>query len=96
MAYLFIIKVLPNKASVCVLGKVLQLCPTLCDPMDCVAHQASLSMGFSRQEYWSGLQYPAPGDFPDPGLKPVAPAAPTLQTGSLLISHWGNTHKAYL
>ena len=54
MAYLFIIKVLPNKASVCVLGKVLQLCPTLCDPMYCVAHQASLSMGFSRQEYWSG------------------------------------------
>ena len=93
MAYLFIIKVPPNKASVCVLGKVLQLRPTLCDSMDCVAHQASLSMGFSRQEYRSGLQYPAPGDFPDPGLKPVAP---TLQTGSLLISHWGNTHKAYL
>ena len=95
MAYLFIIKVLPNKASVCVLGKVLQLCPTLATPWT-VACQAPLSMGFSRQEYWSGLQYPAPGDFPDPGLKPVAPVAPTLQTGSLLISHWGNTHKAYL
>ena len=33
---------------------------TLCDPMDCVAHQAPLSMGFSRQEYWSGLPFPSP------------------------------------
>ena len=35
-------------------------CQTLCDPMDCVAHQAPLSMGFSRQEYWSGLPLPSP------------------------------------
>ena len=34
---------------------VAQSCPTLCNPMDCVAHQAPLSMGFPRQEYWSGL-----------------------------------------
>ena len=34
------------------------------------AHQAPLSMGFSRQEYWSGLQFPSPGDLPDPGLEP--------------------------
>ena len=34
---------------------VAQSCPTLCDPMDCIAHQASLPMGFSRQGYWSGL-----------------------------------------
>ena len=39
----------------------LQLCPTLCDPMDCIARQAPLSMGFSRQEYWSGLPCPSPG-----------------------------------
>ena len=71
MAYLFIIKVLPNKASVCVLGKVLQLCPALCDPMYCVAHQASLSMGFSRQEYWSGLSFPS------------LPGTPALQADSL-------------
>ena len=35
-----------------------------------VAYQASLSMGFSRQEYWSGLPFPSPGDLPDPGIKP--------------------------
>ena len=35
-----------------------------------VAHQASLSMGFSRQEYWSGLSCPSPGDLPDPGIEP--------------------------
>ena len=39
-----------------------------------VAHQASLSMGFSRQEYWSGLPFPSPGDLPDPGIKPRSPA----------------------
>ena len=38
---------------------VTQLCPTLCDPMDCIACQATLSMGFSRQEYWSGLSFPS-------------------------------------
>ena len=39
----------------------LQLCPTLCDPMNCIARQTPLSMGFSRQEYWSGLPRPSPG-----------------------------------
>ena len=42
---------------------VAQSCPTLCDPMDCVAHQAPLSMEFSRQEYWSGLSFPSPSSF---------------------------------
>ena len=37
-----------------------------------VAYQASLSMGFSRQEYWSGLPFPSPEDLPDPGIKPVS------------------------
>ena len=41
-------------------AKSLQSCPTLCDPMDCIAHQAPLSMGFSRQEYKSGLPCPSP------------------------------------
>ena len=41
-----------------------------------VAHQASLSMGFSRQEYWSGLLVPSPGDHPDRGMKPGSPAPP--------------------
>ena len=39
-----------------------------------VACQAPLSMGFSRQEYWSGLPLPSPGDFPDPGVEPRSPA----------------------
>ena len=38
-----------------------------------VAHQAPLSMGFSRQEYWSGLPFPSPGDLPDPGTEPGSP-----------------------
>ena len=37
-------------------------------------HQAPLAMGFSRQEYWSGLPFPPPGDLPDPGIKPWSPA----------------------
>ena len=40
--------------------EVTQSCPTLCDPMDYTAHQAPLSMEFSRQEYWSGLPFPSP------------------------------------
>ena len=39
-----------------------------------VACQAPLSMGFSRQEYWSGLPFPSPGDLPDPGIEPRSPA----------------------
>ena len=39
-----------------------------------VALQTPLSMGFSRQEYWSGLPFPSPGDLPDPGIVPVSPA----------------------
>ena len=49
-----------------------------------VAHQAPLCMGFSRQEYWSGLPFPSPGDLPDPGMGPKSPA---LQAGSLPLSH---------
>ena len=49
-----------------------QWCPALCDPMDC-SPPGSLSMGFSRQEYWSGLPFPSPGDLPDPGIEPGLP-----------------------
>ena len=51
-----------------------QSCPTLCDPMDSRLHQAPPSMGFSRQEYWSGLPFPSPGNLPDPRIKPRSPA----------------------
>ena len=47
---------------------VTKSCLTLCNPMY-VAHQAPLSMGFLRQEYWSGLSFPSPGDLPDPGIE---------------------------
>ena len=54
---------------------VTQLCPTLLDPVDPRgAHQAPLSMEFSRQEYWSGLPFPSAGDLPDQGIKPRSPA----------------------
>ena len=46
-----------------------------------VTHQAPLSMEFSRQEYWSGLPFPTPGDLPDPGIEP---GSPELQADSLL------------
>ena len=41
-----------------------------------VAHQNPMSMEFSRQEYWSGLPFPSPGDFPDPGIEPGSPELP--------------------
>ena len=54
-------------------GLVAKSCPTLATPWT-VARQAPLSMGFSRQEYWSGLPLPSPGDLTDPGIEPVSPA----------------------
>ena len=62
----------------CVLhAKSLQSCLTLYDSMDWV-HQAPLSMGFSRQEYWSGLPRPPPGDFPDPEIEPKSLTSPAV------------------
>ena len=48
-----------------------------------VASQAPLSTGLSRQEYWSGLPCPPPGELPDPGIEPMSSAAPALQVDSL-------------
>ena len=59
---------------------VAKSCPTLVTPWT-VAHQAPLSMGFSRQEYWSGLPFLSSGDLPDPGIEPGSPA---LQADDLL------------
>ena len=55
-----------------------------------VACQAPLSLGFSRQVYWSRLPCPLPGDLPDPGIRPRSPAAPALQVDSLPLNHWGS------
>ena len=54
-------------------GLVTKSCPTLATPWT-VAHQAPLSMGFSRQVYWSGSPFPSPGGLPKPGIKPRSPA----------------------
>ena len=54
------------------------------------ACQAPLSMGFSRQEYWSGLPCLPPGDLLDPGIELVSPESPALQVDSLPSSHWGS------
>ena len=43
-----------------------------------IAHQAPPSVGFSKQEYWSGLPFPSPGDLPDPGIKPESPTDSNL------------------
>ena len=54
-----------------------------------VAHQAPLSMGFSRPEYWSGLPFPSPGNLPDPGTEP---RSPELQADSLPSEPPGEPH----
>ena len=63
-------------------------------PLWTIVHQVSLSMGFSRQEYWSGLPCPPPGYRPHPRIEPVSPAAPALQVDSLPLSYW-EAHCAY-
>ena len=67
-----------SRLCVCALGRV-----RLFEAPWTVAHQASLSMGFSRQAYWNGLPFPSPGDLPAPGIEPGSPA---LQADSLPYS----------
>ena len=57
----------------CCSCSVAQSCLTLCNPVDC-SRQAQLSMGFPRQEYWSGLPFPPAGDLPNPGNQPTSSA----------------------
>ena len=58
-----------------------------------VAHHTSLSLGFSRQEYWSGLPFPSPGDLLNPAIKPECPLH--WQADSLLLSHLGSHYNTY-
>ena len=67
-------------------GLVAKSCLTLATPWT-VACQAPLSMGFSRQDYWSGLPFPPPGDLPDPGIRL---GSPTLEADSLPSEPPGN------
>ena len=68
-------------------GLVTKLCPTLA-MLWTVARQAPLSIGFSRQGYWSGLPFPSPGDLPNPGIEPWSPA---LRADSLPTELQGKT-----
>ena len=70
---------------------VLLLCPTLLQPHG-LQPAALLSMGFPRQEYWSGLPFPSPGDLPNPGIKPTSPV---WQADSLPLGHLGRPYSLY-
>ena len=76
----------------CMHAKSLQSCLTLCN-LWTIACQAPLSMGFSRQEYWSGLPCPPPGDLPDSGMKTASLMSPALAGGFFTTSaNWGAGH----
>ena len=68
-----------------------QLCPNLCDPVDC-DHQAPLSLGFPRQEYWSGLPFPTKGIFPTQGSNPCLLYLLHYRQILYLLSHWENPY----
>ena len=53
--------------------------------------QVPPSMGFFRQENWSGLPFPFPGDLPNPGIEPRSPVSPAVQVDSLPTESWGKT-----
>ena len=61
-----------------------------------VAHQSPQSMGFSRQEYWSGLPFPPPGDLPDSGIEPVSLVSPVLAGGFFTTSTAWETLEHFL
>ena len=68
-----------------VVGLLAKPCPTLATPWT-VARQAPLSMGFSRQEYWSALPFPSPGDLPNPETEPTSLKSPAQAGGSFTTS----------
>ena len=80
----------PYRASVMytivLASSVSQACPTLCERRDYIACQAPLSMEFPRQEYWSALPCPPPGDLPNPGIEPKYPVFPALAGGFFTTS----------
>ena len=65
--------------AVAATAKLLQLCPTLCGPMDCSLSGSSVH-GIFQAKCWSGLPFPSPGDLPDPGIEP---RSPTLQADTI-------------
>ena len=67
------------KVHTCMHTQSIRSCPTFFATLWTIAHQAPLSMGFSRLEYWSGLLCPPLGDLPIPGIQTASPAIPALQ-----------------
>ena len=63
------------------LSKSLQSCLTLRDGVDCTHQALPLSVGLSRQEYWTGLPCPSPGDLPNPGVEPMSLMSSALAGG---------------
>ena len=76
---------LATEQEACVCMLVASVMSDSLDPMD-LARQVPLSMGFSRQEYWSGLPCLPPGDFPHPGIEPVSLMSPALADGFFTTS----------
>ena len=74
-----------NTVHACMQAKLLYLCPILCIPRT-VDHHAPLSIGLSRQEYWSGLPYHPPGDLPNPKIEPLSLMSPALENGFFTTS----------
>ena len=67
----------------------------LCTTLWTVACQVPLSVGFPRQEYWSGLPCPLPGDLPDPGIKSESPVSPALAGGFFITEPPGSSIGRY-
>ena len=80
----FNVHIRKSDKGVCMLSRF--ICVQLSVTLWTVAHQVPLPMGFSRQEYWSGLPCPPPGDLPEPGIKPTSLTSPALASGFFITS----------
>ena len=97
MMYISLRNIYPNETTVA--KNLLKILVCVCCILSCVqllatpwtfTHQAPLSMGFPRQEYWSGLPFPSPRAIPSPGIKTASSPNPALLMDSLPLSHWGS------
>ena len=75
-------------------AKLLQSVPLFATP-GTVAGQAPLPVGFSRQEYWSGLPFPSPGHLPNPGIEPMSLLSPALADGLFTTSATGEREEKH-
>ena len=73
-------------------AKLLQSCPTLCDPMDRSPPGSSVLLGFAQQECWIGLLCPPPGDLPNPGIESMSLKSLALAGGFLPLAPSGKPH----